>query len=123
MSTTQAPILGGGPTSKPYVLLQSIAGVSLILAATLFLARRLVELEHQSHQTLVAMAFPLLGITAIVTSLPFLFYIFYADQFPTQRGRWTGPLFSATDYLLILKRILSAVSQANQGGKIRAKDL
>ena len=116
-------MLGGGPSNKPLVILQSAVGVSLIIGATLIVGHHLVELEHRSHQTLVAMAFPFLGICAIVASLPFLFYIGYADQFPTQRGRWTGPLFSAKDYVLILKRILSAMSQANEGGKIRAKDL
>lgn len=121
MPTTQAPILGGGPANKPFVLLQSAIGVTVIIGITYMLGSFLVEIDRQ-HHTLVQIAFPFLGIAAILAATPFMFYVFYADQFATTRGLG-GPLFSLRDYTLIMRRILAALAQANKGGKISAKDL
>lgn len=121
MATAQAPMLGGGPAKKPFVLLQSAVGVSVIVVMTYVLGAHLLEVDRQHHM-FVQFAFPFLGVAAILGTTPFLFYAFYSDQFATTRGLG-GPLFSPRDYLLILRRVLAALSQANNGGKIRSKDL
>mmetsp|Transcript_10096 Transcript_10096/g.27509 ORF Transcript_10096/g.27509 Transcript_10096/m.27509 type:complete len:122 (-) Transcript_10096:22-387(-) len=121
MATPHAPMLGGGPAKKPYVLMQSAIGVLATVAVTYLLGSYLVEVDKQ-HHTFVQFAFPFLGIASILAATPFLFYAFYSDQFATTRGLG-GPLFSLRDYALILRRVLAALAQANNGGKIRSKDL
>ena len=121
MATSHAPMLGGGPAKKPYVLLQSAIGVLVTVALTYVLGSYLVEVDRQ-HHTFVQFAFPFLGVASILGATPFLFYAFYSDEFATTRGLG-GPLFSPRDYVLILRRVLSALAQADNGGKIRSKDL